>query len=268
MRFGQPNVFKMYSLAILPVAVPFGLLLFLGLSALRFTDLRAGTLNWQLVKDHFIDSLSVAVTLAAVSALAALPVVVIVASLSNRWFRRGRMAVDIIADIPALLLLPMGVLILRSSGSGTMAAFVLLLVLNGSWYAHLSLNRMAATRQVTWQALQGLGATRWQIVQIIYLRQALHHMVHLVPFLTSRILGQVLLIGIFAPHWRFSPARLWLGWAGADSPSPLGLTVTELFIFLLTSLLLNYLAYHLSHRSWEVSPTPRHFCTIWREQCE
>ncbi len=267
-RFGKPNVFKMYSLASLPLVLPFGLLLFLAVWAVAFTEVWNGGLSWGFVFGHLLDSLSVAVTISASAAMTALPFVVTAASLSNRWFRRSRVLANVIADVPQLLLVPIGALVLLHTGSGNGTLFLLLLFFNGSWFAHHSLTRMAATRHVTWQALQGMGATRWQIVQIVYLRQALHHTLDLVPFMVSRVLGQVLFIGIFAPHWHLAPASLWLGWTAAATPPPLSLTTAELLVLLTTSLILNYLAYRLSRRSWEVSPTLGHFCTAWSEYCE
>ena len=198
-----------------------------------------------------------------------LGVVVISASLSNRWFRRSRRLIAAIAAIPPILLIPVGGLILQRTNHPTGTALALVVIANGSWFAHYSLNRMAATRQVTWQAMQGLGATRWQIVRIIYWKQALHHTLDLVPFLTTRILGQVLLIGIFAPHWMFPPAQLWMGWAAASgTPTALQITTVELLLLLGMSMIINHIAYRLSRRSWEVYTGPGHFFTIWSDQCE
>lgn len=265
--YGRSNLIKAQILASVPLVLPFSIMLLMLVGTLVWFASEVEAINWQLLQSRLMTGASIAIYLAFISTVVALPLVTVTASLSNRWFRRGRILAHTIASVPPLLLLPLAVLLIKGLGVGSFETTLLILVIvNGSWFAHYSLNRMAVSRQITWQTLQGLGATRWQIIWHVYLRQVLHHTLDLMPFLTSRILGQVLIIGILAPQWQFLPAQLWLGWTAATSPSPLGTAALEIIILLLVSLLVNYLAAKLSTRHWERFANPNHFPMIWSEK--
>lgn len=266
--YGRATFFKARALAAIPLIMPLFIFLVL-LGNIPGWYRTFGRVDWSLIQSDLLASVSIALYIAALSAVTALPFVTIIASLSNRWFRRGRILVHSIASVPPFLLLPLAVVLIDQIGLGSFGVTIcLLLIVNGSWFAHYSLHRMAVSRQITWQTLQGLGATRWQTIWHVYLRQVLHHTLDLVPFMTSRVFGQVLIIGIFAPEWQFPPAQLWRGWTSAASPAPVGAAALEIMILLLASVLGNYLAKNLSTRHWERLANPSHFPMIWSEHNE